>query len=63
MRTSESKKGKIFEYHEEEDQGQANQGKPSKLVASLILVLLIAWLTTIYKNACFILLLPVYSNY
>jgi hypothetical protein len=31
--------GEIFEY-QEEDQGQADQGKPSKLVASLIPVLL-----------------------
>jgi hypothetical protein len=24
-----TKEGEVFEYHEEEDQGQANQGKPS----------------------------------
>jgi hypothetical protein len=36
------KEGKIFEYQEEEDQGQANQVKPSKLVAYPILVLLTA---------------------
>jgi hypothetical protein len=30
-----TEEGGIFEYQEEEDQGQANQGKPSKLVASL----------------------------
>jgi hypothetical protein len=35
--TGFSKEGEVFEYQEEEDQGQANQGKPSKLVASLIL--------------------------
>jgi hypothetical protein len=33
--------GEIFEY-QGDDQGQAEQGKPSKLVAYLILVLLIA---------------------
>jgi hypothetical protein len=32
----------VYEYQEEEDQGQANQGKPSKLIAYLIPVLLIA---------------------
>jgi hypothetical protein len=31
-----TEEGEIFEYREEEDQGQANQGKPSKLVAYLI---------------------------
>jgi hypothetical protein len=37
-----AEKGEVYEYQEEEDQGQATQGKPSKLVAYLILVLLIA---------------------
>jgi hypothetical protein len=36
-----TKEGEVFEY-QEEDQGQANQGKPSKLVAYLILVLFFA---------------------
>jgi hypothetical protein len=36
-----SEEGEVFEY-QEEDQGKADQGKPSKLVAYLILVLLIA---------------------
>jgi hypothetical protein len=36
-----SEEGEVFE-HQEEDQGPANQGKPSKLVAYLIPVLLIA---------------------
>jgi hypothetical protein len=58
----EKRRGEIIEYHGE-DQGQAEKGKPSKLVASLILVLLIVWFITAYKNACFILLLPLYSNY
>jgi hypothetical protein len=48
-----TKEGEVFEYQEEEDQGQANQGKPSNLVAYLILVLLIACLINVYENACF----------
>jgi hypothetical protein len=36
-----SEEGEVFEY-QEEYQGQADQGKPSKLVAFQILVLLIA---------------------
>jgi hypothetical protein len=38
-----SGEGEAFEY-QEEDQGQANQGKPSKLDSYMILVLLIACL-------------------
>jgi hypothetical protein len=30
-----TEEGEVFEYQEEEDQGQANQGKPSKLVVYL----------------------------
>jgi hypothetical protein len=45
--------GENLEY-QEEDQGQADQGKPSKLVAYLILVLVIACFINIYENACFI---------
>jgi hypothetical protein len=37
-----NKEGEVYEYQEEENQGQATQGKPSKLVAYLIPVLLIA---------------------
>jgi hypothetical protein len=37
-----TEEGEVFEYQEEEDQGQANQGKPSKLVAYLIPILLVA---------------------
>jgi hypothetical protein len=39
--TGYSEEGEIFKY-QEEDKGQAEQGKPSKLIASLILALLIA---------------------
>jgi hypothetical protein len=45
------KEGEIFDY-QEEDQGQADQGKPSKLVAYLILVLLIACFINVYENTC-----------
>jgi hypothetical protein len=38
--------GEVFEYREEEDQGLANKGKPSKLDA---------YLNPIYKFACLIL--------
>jgi hypothetical protein len=37
-----TEEGEIFEYQQEEDQGQAKKGKPSKLVAYLIPVLHIA---------------------
>jgi hypothetical protein len=47
-----TEEGGVFEY-QEEDQGQADQGKPSKLVAYLILVLLIACFINVYINAYF----------
>jgi hypothetical protein len=37
-----AEEGEVFEYQGEEDQGQATQGKPSKLVGYLIPDLLIA---------------------
>jgi hypothetical protein len=37
-----NEEGEVFEYQEKEDQGLANQGKPSKLLAYLIPILLIA---------------------
>jgi hypothetical protein len=45
--------GEVFEY-QEEDQGQANQGNPSKLVASLILVVLMCDLLLFTKMHGFI---------
>jgi hypothetical protein len=42
--------GEIFEY-EEEDQRQADQGKPSKLDSYMILVLLIACFINVYETA------------
>jgi hypothetical protein len=48
-----TEEGEVFEYQEEEDQGQAEQGKPSKLVAYLILVLLIACFINVCQNAYF----------
>jgi hypothetical protein len=40
----------IFEY-QEEDEGQAKKGKPSIIVAYLILVLLIACFINVYELA------------
>jgi hypothetical protein len=45
-----SEEGEAFEY-QEEDQGQANQGNPSKLDSYLILVLLIACFINVYEIA------------
>jgi hypothetical protein len=45
--------GEVFEYQEEENQGQANQGKPSKLDSYLVLVLLIACFINVYEIARF----------
>jgi hypothetical protein len=50
--TEYTEEGEVFEY-QEEDQGQAEKGKPSKLVAYLILVLLNASFINVYKNECF----------
>jgi hypothetical protein len=44
------KRWEVFEY-QEEDQRQANQGKPSKLDSYLILLLLIAYFINVYENA------------
>jgi hypothetical protein len=52
----------VFEY-QGEDQGQADQGKPSELVASLILVYLLHVLSTFMQMHVFMLLLPLDSNY
>jgi hypothetical protein len=46
-----AEEGGVIEYQEEEDQGQATQGKPSKLDSYLILVLLIAYFINVYENA------------
>jgi hypothetical protein len=60
--TRYSKEGEIFEYQEEEDQGQAKKGKPYKLVAYLILVLLIACFIIVYENALFYVAIALTSN-
>jgi hypothetical protein len=60
--TKSTEEGKIFEY-QEEDQGQAKKGKPSKILAYLILILLIACFIMFMKMHGFILLLPLNSNY
>jgi hypothetical protein len=48
-----TEEGEVYEHQDEEDQGQANQGKPSKIVAYLIPILLIAWFITVFENALF----------
>jgi hypothetical protein len=48
-----TEEGEVYEYQEEEDQGQANQGKPSILDAYLILFTYIAGFSKVYQNACF----------
>jgi hypothetical protein len=45
--------GEVFEYQEEEDQGQSNQGKPSILDAYLILFTYFAYFIKVYQTACF----------
>jgi hypothetical protein len=57
-----TEEGEVFEYQDEEDQGQANQGKPSELVAYLIPVLHIAWFITVYENALFYVAMALNSN-
>jgi hypothetical protein len=58
-----AEEGEVFEYQEEGDQGQANQGKPSicaylNTIMSLCIVLLLSLLLCIV----FVLLCPLYSN-
>jgi hypothetical protein len=48
-----TEEGEVFEYQEKEDQGQANQGKPSILDAYLILFTYFACFLKVYENACF----------
>jgi hypothetical protein len=43
-----AEEGEVFEYHEEEDQGQANQGKPSILDTYLILFTYFACFIKVY---------------
>jgi hypothetical protein len=38
-----AEEGEVYEYQEEEDQGQATQGKPSTLLHLWILILLLAY--------------------
>jgi hypothetical protein len=48
-----TEEGEVYKYQEEEDQGQANQGKPSILDAYLILFTYFACFLKVYQNACF----------
>jgi hypothetical protein len=52
-----TEEGEVFEYQEEEDQGQATQGKPSKLVAYLNPIHLFCRLHKDLLNYMFFLLL------
>jgi hypothetical protein len=52
-----TEEGELYEYQEEEDQGQANQGKPSILVAYLNLFTYFACFSKVYESACFYILL------
>jgi hypothetical protein len=46
--TEYTKEGEVYEYQEEEDQGQANQGKPSILDTYLILFTYFACFIKVY---------------
>jgi hypothetical protein len=48
-----AEEGEVFEYQEEEDQGLANQDKPSILDAYLILFTYFACFIKVYQTACF----------
>jgi hypothetical protein len=48
-----TEEGEVFEYQEEEDQGQANQGKPSKLLHIWILFTCFVGCIKVYEIACF----------
>jgi hypothetical protein len=48
-----AEEGEVFEYQEEEDQGLANQGKPSILDTYLILFTYFACFIKVYQTACF----------
>jgi hypothetical protein len=48
-----NKEAEVYEYQEEEDQGLANQGKPSILDTYLILFTYFACFIKVYQTACF----------
>jgi hypothetical protein len=48
-----NEEGEVYEYQEEEDQGIANQGKPSILDAYLIPFTYLACFLNLYTIACF----------
>jgi hypothetical protein len=55
MESSEecTEEGEVYEYQEEEDQGQANQGKPSNLFHIWILFTCFAGCIKVFEIACF----------
>jgi hypothetical protein len=58
-----AEEGEVFEYQEEEDQGLANQGKPSILVASLNPIHLLCRLHKGLFNCMFLYCYSSCSNY
>jgi hypothetical protein len=58
-----TEKGEVPEYQEEEDQGQANQGKPSILDTYLILFTYSACFHKGLLNCMFLCCYSPYSNY
>jgi hypothetical protein len=48
-----AEEGEVSEYKEEENQGQANQGKPSILDAYLLLFIYLHVFLQVYQSACF----------
>jgi hypothetical protein len=58
-----TEEGEVFEYQEEEDQGLANQGNPSKLDAYLNPILLLCRLHKGLLNCMFLYCYSSCSNY
>jgi hypothetical protein len=58
-----NEEGEVYEYQEEEDQGLANQGKPSILDAYLILLTYFACFKKVLSNCMFLYCYSPCSNY
>jgi hypothetical protein len=58
-----TEEGEVFEYQEEEDQGQATQGKPSKLVAYLNPIHMFCRLHKVLLKCMFLYCYDSCSNY
>jgi hypothetical protein len=57
-----AEEGEVYEYQEEEDQGQASQGKPSILDAYLNLFTYFACFLIGLSNACFYIAIVFVAN-